>query len=282
MSWTDANLVKLHLQAFSVDALTVRLCPTILEGTDSTQLPHNTLSEGTLTIHQSLASGIAGPVSVTLTGTSWFATGYDAASPDSIVVSPTDPPLTRYIEGVDYAVDDVTAKIKRLDVGSITSGDTVQLWLIPLTLMDEDVDYSVNYASGTIARVVTGDLPDPARVYVSYSTSAAGATDALIGQVIQEAETKILERLREGYDESSTEDALTIGATELTVSTLCDDLALRSLTAVGDASADDRAKRFMELAVRYHERAISTLSRFLKQPLPSPVTLKPGSPPPVW
>jgi hypothetical protein len=282
MGWTDATTVKLHLQAFSVDALAVPFHPVVFEGTEAVQLPHNTLAEGSVRVHAMLADNPVGPLELTLSGSSYSPLGYDACMPSSVVVAADDPPMIRYVEGLDYAVDDGSAKIKRLEGGAIPSGATVQVWLLPLTPFTEDIDFDVEHAEGLISRTAVSDLPDPARVLVSYSTSASGASGALIGQAIKEAESKITDRLRDGFDASSSDDGLVIGATELTIAILCDDLALRSLTGVGDNSADDRAKRFMELAVRYHERATSTLSRYLKAPLPASATVQSNSAPAGW
>lgn len=282
MAWTDANTIKLHLQALSVDSLAVLFHPCLLSGTDAVQLPHGSLASGSVHLYALRANEPSGPTPLTLTGESWYATGVDACAPGSVILAPSDPPLTSYIEGEDYAVLDDTAQVKRIASGAIGSGDTVQVWLLPLVTFTEGVDFEVDYAAGTITRIVTGSLPDSARVLVSYATLAAGASDALIGQAISEAEAKILDRLRDGYSESSTDDGLVIGATELTLSQLCDDLALRTLSSVGDASADDRARRFMELSTRFRERATTTLSKFLKQPLPSAPSLQSNTPPLTW
>jgi hypothetical protein len=282
MSWTDANTIKLHLQALSVDSLTVQFHPCVLSGTDAFQLSHGSLASGNVHLYGLRENEPTGPLPLTLTGESWYATGVDACAPGSVVIAPADPPLSPYTEDVDFAVLDESAQVKRIAAGSIGSGDTVQVWLLPLEVFVEGVDYEVDYTAGTVTRIVTGSLPDPARLLVSYSTNAAGASDALIGQSINEAESKILDRLRDGYSVTSTDDGLVIGATELTLSQICDDLALRSLSAVGDSSADDRARRFMELSIRFRERATTTLSRFLKQPLPSAPSLQPNTPPLAW
>ncbi|MFH0881662.1 MAG: hypothetical protein V2A56_01650 [bacterium] len=282
MAWTDATTIKLHLQALSVDSLEVRFLPFVLSGASAIQLPHGTLSPGSVRVYALHVTDPAGPVPLTLSGESWYATGYDANAPGSIVIAPSDPPLSRFIEGVDYAVLDETAQVKRIASGAIGSGDTVQAYLLPLDLFAEGVDFEVDYAAGTVTRIVTGNLPDPARVLVSYSTNAAGTSDALIGQAISEAEAKIVDRLRDGYSASSTDEGLVIGATELTLSQLCDDLALRTLSSVGDPSADDRARRFMELSIRFRERATTTLSKFLKQPLPAAPSLQSNTPPHNW
>jgi hypothetical protein len=269
MSWTDADTVMTHLQAFSVDALTVRQIEVVLEGTDSVQLPHNTLDPATVQVATCAEGEPTGPASVALSGESWYPTGLGAVRSGSVVVAADGLAVQRLVLGVDYAVREEEGTIRRLPGGSIGDGETVQVWALPLTLLNDEVDYDLEAATGRIARVATGSLPDPARVLVSYATAAAGASSALVALAISEAEAKIAERLREEYSTASTEDGLVIGATELTVAQLCDDLALRALTGVGDASADDRARRYMELARRYEERASRTLSPYLRSPLPA-------------
>ncbi len=283
MSWTDADTIKIHLQSFTVDSLTVKVLSLTLEGVTQQQLPHNTLLSGSVRVASQLAADPTGPVEITLTGTSWYPLGYQNILPGSVVVGNDDFPSTRYVEGADYAVKDVDGEIKRLSGSSIASGATIYVWLLPLTVYVEDQDYEVDHSAGRISRKVGSSIPDPARVLLDYQTSAAGASVALISRAITEAEEKITARLRDEYSTSSTDEGLKIGATELTLSIICDDLALRSLSGVGDPSSDDRARRFMELAVRYGQRATTTLGRFLTQPIPSSAILKNNPPAPnTW
>lgn len=282
MSWTDVDTLKTHLQAFSADALSVRFRSLRLAGSDPVQLPHSLLVAGSVTVHGCLAVSPTGPETVTLNGTAWHTLGHAPVRPDSVVLAPDALPSARYAEGVDYAVDEENGRVKRLPGGTILDGAAVRAWYLPLTAYTEDVDYEVDATAGTLARLPTGSLPDPAHVLVSYRTLAVDAGDPLLAQAVGEAQTKITDRLREDYTSASTDAGLTIGATELALAIVCDDLALRTLTAVGDASADDRSQRFMELARRYEQRAGWTLSRFLRAPLPSGAVTQPNRPASGW
>lgn len=268
-NWTDLATLRKHLQAFDFDAIRVRFLEIVLPGSEQVQLPHNGLASGTVTVYTINASEPTGPDPLTLTGTSWHATGYDAFKPASVVVAEDDMPLDRYAEGADYAIENESARIKRLAGGSITDGATVQVWLLPLTALTEDVDYEIDTDTGVINRLAGGSLPDPARVYVSYDTTPARASEDLLLQAITEAEGKILARLKDGYDSSSDDDGLVIGATELALAIVCDDLAGGVLAGYHDSGADDRARRYMELARRYEERALYSLTPFLRLPPPA-------------
>lgn len=280
MSWTDADTIRVHLQALSVDALTVRFHPFQIAGTAAIQLPHAVLAREAVNLYRIVATYPTGPVEVTLAGTGWVSLGLGPLHPKSIVLAKGWTLEDRYIEGVDYAVDEVHGSVRRLESGSISAGATLKTWCLPLVELTEGTDYEVNYTAGTIKRLPEGDLPDPSWVLVNYTTTAAGAADELIGQAILEAEAKILDRLKDDYSASSTDTGLVIGATELTLSLLCDDMALRALAGVGDSSADNRARRFLELSRRYEERAISTLSKFLRLPLPAVSTRQSNVPSP--
>jgi len=275
MSWTDVDKVKTHLQAFCVDALKVRFFPLVLSGTDLVQLPNNTLMEASEKLYSLQSKSPSGPIEIELINTVWISIGSEAVFPDSVVVASEQYAKSRYIEGLDFAIDYENGKIKRFSSGDISSGDTVYCWFLPVNEFSRNIDYDLDEIAGKIKRIASGSIPDPGRVYISYSTSAAGATDALINLAINEAETKIIRRLSSDYSEESDDPSLIIGATEYTISLICDDMAVRALTSVGDSSADDRSRRFMELALRYESRALSTLSPFLRHPLPS--TSKPGS-----
>ena len=278
MSWTNASIIKLHMQALGIEALQVDFHPVHLYNDQILQLPHAVLAADSVKVYMLQEQQPSGPHVVTLSGTGWISLGYGPLFPQSVVLSKTWLLRDRYLEGIDFAVDETNGQVKRLDGGSISPGQEVKAWCLPIHQFTEDVDFEVDYTSGKIKRTSGGNIPDTAWLLVSYSTSAIGASDALIGQAIEEAEAKINDRLKEGYSISSSDSGLEIGTTELTLSLLCDDLALHALTGVGDASADDRARRFLELSKRYEERAVSTLSKFLRLPLPSVSTRQSNTP----
>lgn len=266
MSFTDADTVKKHLLGFAVNRLVVKNLEVELEESE-VQLPHRSIETGSVRVAQVLESAPSGPVQITLNGTNWYPVGSTDLLTGSVSVAPDTQPSEFYVEGEDYSVDHEAGNIRRIDGGGIASGDTVYVWYIPLTVYEEDTDYELDYAEGEIVHLPEGSLPIPARLLVDYRTTGAGVTDSLVSQAITEAEDKILARLKYEGSEIPSEQGLSTGATELTLSVLCDDLALQTLGSAVDTGADDRARRFMELARRYEERAAATLARFLTTPL---------------
>ncbi|MCB2211537.1 hypothetical protein KQI52_05440 [bacterium] len=267
--FTDLATLRNHLQAFDFDAIEINFEPVVLFGTDTTQLPHNGLADDSVTVYTQQANTPTGPIETTLNGETWINSGYDALLPATVVVAADEYPLKRYIEGLDYAVNEEKAQIKRLAGGSIPDGGTVFVWLLPLSEATVDVDYEIDLDQGTLARLPGGNLPDPARVYVSYATTRARASEGLLNQAIADAEGKILARLKPEYDETSGDYGLALGTTELALAYVCDDLAAGVLSRNGDSSSDNRARRFMELALRYEDRALHNLTPFIRLPLPT-------------
>jgi|GEM_PF-1923960 len=281
MSWTDVTTIRIHLQALGVDAIRVDYHPLRVEGGLAVQLPHASLAADSLRLYAQFQASPSGPITISFSGTGWVSAGMGAIHPQATVIAKSFRAGDRFIEGVDFAVDEMGGRLRRLEGGSIPTDTNLLAWYLPLTRFVEGVDYDIDLAAGLLKIDPEGAIPDPCWLLICYVTSEAGASDTLIGQVIGEAEAKIADRLKEGYDTSSGESGLQIGATELTLSMLCDDLALRSLNVVGDASADDRARQYLFLAKRYEERAIASLSRFLRLPLPSVSTRQPNTPMPA-
>ncbi|MDP8208710.1 MAG: hypothetical protein P9L92_18750 [Candidatus Electryonea clarkiae] len=273
MNWTDVATVKKHLLGFVVDGLIVRDVKVVLEA-DEIQLPHQSIESGSLRVAAMLEDEPSGPVQLVLNGITWYSVGDPDLLNASITVSTDNMPTDRYIEGLDFGVNHEDGEIKRFDGGNITSGQTVYVWYLPLTVYTEDTDYTIDYAEGILERTTPSSIPDPARLRLDYRTYPYSINDSFITLAITEAEDKILARLREGYDEDSDDQGLKTGATELTLSIICDDLAMKTLNVKFDSGSDDRARRFMDLSGRFEQRAASTLARFLTQPLMSELRIK--------
>lgn len=241
----------------------------VLNGLNATQLPHANLLPGSLRLAALLVDQPLGAVSITLNGETWSDLGTMNLLPGSVAI-PTDRELASfYVENADYAVDHDSGQLKRVAGSSIADGETVQAWFLPLTIFTEDTDYEVDTVRGLVKRITGTTLPDPARVLVNYTINGVTLADSLIEQAIIEAEDKIASRLRDEYSTESTDTGLITGATELVLSQVCDDLALQLLAVSGDNTADNRSRRYQELAQRYENRALATLARFLSQPIRS-------------
>jgi hypothetical protein len=269
MSWTTVDIIKIHLQALTVGSFKVRFLPLVLETEDQFQLPHSCLDRSSVKVFIKGYTEPKGSSYVTLPESGWITLGVEAVVPGEVTVSSDSWGVSRFRENKDFAVNYSSGKICRLSGGTIGVSDSVYIWSLPLDLCTIEVDYDLNEESGLIKRIPTGILPEYANLFICYSTTSISASEALIMRTIEEAEAKISDRLKDEYSTSSSDFGLISGATELAISMICDDLALRTLTSINDSSADNRARRLMELSIRFETRAANTLSPFLRLPIPA-------------
>ncbi|MBD3166512.1 hypothetical protein GF324_07935 [bacterium] len=282
--WTDTARVSTHLSPLLPAGGVVRNTEIVFDGYDDVQLPHNNIVPASETLGMIAQQIPSGPVSVTLNGETWTAIGTSGLAPGTVTVASTSFPDGWYAENSDYAINYAEGKLKRIGgTTTIPDGATVRVWFMPYTIFTRDVDYVIDNDAGTVKRVAgTTSIPDGGRVAASYESYTARATSTLIAQAITEAEDKILARLRDDYDSSSTDQGLVTGATELALSIVCDALAASTLGAANDPGADNRARRYMDLAERFEARAAMTLSRFLTQPVRAEAMVRPNRTDPRW
>jgi hypothetical protein len=96
--------------------------------------------------------------------------------------------------------------------------------------------------------------------------------DTLIDQAIIEAQDLILRNLAEGYDEYSSDQGITTGATQLALSIVARGLAADVLIINSAADAYHRSKEWQALSELWESTAWETLSPFLDaQAMNSPV-----------
>ena len=237
-----------------------------LWGASAVQLNSAVISENseevkTIDLNEPYSEG-----AMVLSGSNWSDLDHSDIVPDSVVVADDALRSTIYIEGTDYVVDYENGKIRRIPGGSIGDGDTVYAWNRYFTIQVKDTDYTINYETGELARIVDGGIADGGIVYVDYSTTASTVPDALISQAITEAEDKILGRLAEGYDESSEDQGLKTGATELAIAIICNAKAMDIMNRLHANDSDNMAKQWREMSLRYELQAWKTLSRFKAKP----------------
>ena len=266
MSWTDSNTVKKHLMQSDVAVGTVENEEHTLWGASAVQLNSAVISENseevkTIDLNEPYSEG-----AMVLSGSNWSDLDHSDIVPDSVVVADDAVRSTIYIEGTDYVVDYENGKIRRIPGGSIGDGDTVYAWNLYFTIQVKDTDYTINYETGELTRIVDGGIADGGIVYVDYSTTASTVPDALISQAITEAEDKILGRLAEGYDESSEDQGLKTGATELAIAIICNAKAMDIMNRLHANDSDNMAKQWREMSLRYELQAWKTLSRFKAKP----------------
>jgi hypothetical protein len=266
MSWTDIDTVKKHLMQSEVPIEKVENEEHTLWGTDPVQLnsavitPHSEEVK-TIDLIEPYAEG-----GIILNSYNWRNLNHSDLVPGSVVVANNALRTTVYIEGTDYVVDYEEGKVRRSAGGAIGDGAMVYVWYLYYTIQVEDTDYTIDYDAGTITRIAGGGIADGGMVYVDYTTSASTVPDALITEAITEAEDKILNRLSAGYDAYSTDQGLVTGATELTISIICNAKAMDIMNRLHSSSSDDISGQWREMSLRYEKQAWKTLSRFLDQP----------------
>ena len=271
MSWTDSATVKKHIMQSDIADGEVENEEHTLRGTDSEQLNSTLILNDseevkTIDLGEPYAFG-----ALTLTSYNLATLGHSDLAPGSVVVADGVHRTTVYVEGVDYVVDYEAGKIRRAVGTSIPSGSDVYVWYLYFTVHVKDTDYTIDSEAGTVARINGGGIADGGIVYVDYQSSASTVTDSLIAEAITEAEDKILRRLSDSYNASSTDQGLKTGATELSISIICNSKAMDIMNRSRDSGADDMSGQWREISHRYEKQAWETLSYFLRKPAVSPV-----------
>ena len=266
MSWTDTTTIKKHLMQSDVAIGTVENEQHTLWAEDEVQLHSAVITESseaikTIDLNQPYAES-----SKILNGTSWRSLSHAEITPGSMVVADDAIRSNIYIEGTDYVIDYDAGNIRRVSGGSISDGGTVYIWYLYYTVHTKDSDYTIDYTDGALARIAGGGIADGGIVYADYTTTASTIPDALISEAITEAEDKILARLADGYDGSSSDQGLKTGAAELAISIICNAKAMDIMNRLHSDDSDNMAKQWREISKRYARQTWETLSRFLKKP----------------
>ena len=266
MSWTDTATIKKHLMQSDVAIGTVENEEHTLWAEDEVQLHSAVITESseaikTIDLNQPYEEGAK-----ILSGTGWRSLAHAEITPGSMVAADDVIRSNIYIEGTDYVVDYDEGKIRRVSGGSISDGGTVYLWYLYYTVHTKDTDYTIDYTDGSLARIAGGGIADGGIVYADYTTTASTIPDALISESITEAEDKILARLTDNYDGSSSDQGLKTGATELAISVICNAKAMDIMNRLHSNDSDNMAKQWREMSGRFARQAWETLSRFIKKP----------------
>ena len=266
MTWTDEDTVKKHLLSLDQQPVEYSDVPVQLDANGSGILPHRGIvsdSERVKTMVQLAPFSQSG---ITLNGETWVQLNYSDLVPEQIVASVDDGLQTVYQLDVDYCFNPADGEIRRVAGGSIADGASIQAYYQRYEIMFRTVDYTIDYSYGTISKVSGGGLIPQTTIWIDYELTAESAIDELLPEALDEVEDKILARLKSEYDENSSEQGLTTGATELTLAVVCRGLASRALSD-GQTAAEGRSRGWRNLAEQYETLAWQTLRPFLRVPV---------------
>ena len=269
MGWTDSDTVKKHLIDLDRHPTQYKDVPVAINDSGFGQLPHRGIESDTDVVKRIAAVEPTGQSGVTLTDEIWADLTYDKIIPNQMVVADDDGLQQIYLADVDYVVDWTDGKVRRISGGAISNGAVVQVYYQRYQALIRNTDYTIDIATGEISVKSGGSLEPNSTVHVDYQLSAASGVDNLVSEAITEAEDKILSRIKDEYDATSTDQGLITGATELTLAIICRSLATRALSD-GSPSAEGRARAWRELAAQCQTDALVTLRPFLDNPAMRP------------
>lgn len=203
----------------------------------------------------------AAPVAETISmGDDPASLSHPQVAADSVVCAADSSLSMVYEENADYVIDYAAGTVRRIVDGSIPSGVPVTIWYVFHHVYQRTVDYYIDYERGRIRRTGTGGIEDGQEVLIDYQTGGAEFSDGEIGQAIADAETEIKQEIDTAY-EHATDPGLQTAATYLTLSLLCRNAAGLATGGSGGMSAAS----WMELSASYRETAMRLLSWFRRR-----------------
>ncbi len=166
-----------------------------------------------------------------------------------------------YEENTDFVVDYAAGTVRRIDGGTIISGNIVTVWYVPHHIYQRTVDYYIDYERGRIRRTTGGAIEDGQEVLIDYRTGGAEFSDSEIEQAINDAETEIRQEIDAAYQQA-TDPGLQTAATYLALSLLCRNGAG---LVTGGSGGGMSAGSWLELSASYRETAMRLVSWFRRQ-----------------
>jgi hypothetical protein len=193
--------------------------------------------------------------------------GYHEIIGDSVVVA-SDQSLTRiYNENVDYLIDYSSGTIERLESGEIQFGDSVSVWYYPYRLYVKDTDYSMDYTAGKIALLPEGSLESGQIVWVDYEIEAGMFSDEIVARAIEEADAMLKAEIADEYLESA-DDLIVVAETYLAIDILARMKGLEILQSqyVNPTQKGMLGNEYLALGESYRKQAETILDRYRKSP----------------
>lgn len=250
MPYTQREQVKKHLLDYQVGQTEITGLSLVLAGTTTVQLPHAALIESSVVVKARESST---PVSDERTvADEWVALTHSDIITDSVVVADNTSLSTIYIENVDYTVDSVGGRIRRIAGGAIAVGQTVVVWYFFYRRYLAGADYLLNATTGHLQRLADGEIEDGQSVLVDYIAGFGTITDEAIDQAIIEADQAILQVIAADY-RNSTDPGLVAAETHWAVANLCRMRAATELSGptLKTTAAAAAARAWLDLAEQY-------------------------------
>jgi len=261
MPFTSPELVRAHLSDLRLGEIAISGITITLSGTQPATLPHSGVASGTVVVK---AERSASPTreSRTLAG-DWVSISHSQIVPASVLVAPDTSLSSVYVENVDYIVDYMAGRLRRISGGAIASGQTVEIWYRYYHVYASGDDYTIDASVGALTRKTTGAIADGQTVLTDYRVSLGTIHDSVIERAISEAGEAVLATIDSRFcDEPAV--GIVIGETHWAVAAVCRIRAAATLAETGAPGANSRAAAqvWLELADRYDRTGREHLARF--------------------
>jgi hypothetical protein len=263
MSFTTPILVKTHLLTGTFPELVIRDHAVTFTDTTEIELPHHNLVADSIVVKRDVLAAPYLDSSATLKEEEFVSLEHAQLVPGSAVVTLSEALTTVYVDEVDYQIDYVNGRVRRLASGSIPDQQPVIVYYDYFSLFERGPDFSIDEANGILTREEGGAISAGATVLVDYTVAAGAVEDDLITEAIAEAEDMILRLLSPDYNSGSTDQGLKTGATELSLSIICRAAAAEALSRRATTDISGRAKEWQQLSRFYEQQAWNTLAPFL-------------------
>jgi len=263
MPFTDLPTVRKHLVAANIPETRVENVRITLVGTYSVALPHANLVNNSEAVKLIASDASSLETSVQLSNEDFTELVHKSLVQGSAVVAADRALTTIFTEELDYRTDYASGALARVAGGSIPNLTSVHVWYDRYLMYDIGADYVMDFPSGTIARTAGSSIPDGATVLVDYSIAQGTAEDSLIELVIVEATDVIVRSLRPGYTSSSTDQGLKTGACYLALAYYARGMSALMLTRNTGTDAHSRAKEWLSLAKEWNDIAWNVLAPFV-------------------
>jgi hypothetical protein len=263
MSFTSITVVRKHLLGALVAARDVNALPITLVGENELALPDINLVESSDVVKWKYTVHPCVDGPLALVGDKTIAIKDHHLVPGTAVVTIDDGLSTIYFEEKDFRIDYINGTIARLVSGTIPDNQPVYVYYEKYELFTRGSDYDIDYESGLIERLHNSAIPDSATVLIDYTVSKGGITDDAIDQAIVEASDIVVRSLAPEYTSSSTDQGLKTGTTLLTLSIVAQAFAADVLSSNRASDAYTRSREWQNLSKLWETKAWETLGPFL-------------------
>ena len=177
----------------------------------------------------------------------------------SVTVASDSLQTVKYIENVDYIIDYQNGMLNIKEGGSLTAGQSVEVWFTKYELYVSGEDYQVDFDNGTIRRLAGGNIASKETVYLDYESVENLISDDMLKQAVIEGNS-LIEAEIDPENQFGADPVLQMAATYRALEIVSHTAAARELSFRREGN--DVALAWLELADKFANRSEVLLRSF--------------------